>query len=124
MVHRTSAFLLLAASGALANPWPSTAKHSTHRVRDVSRNFKATAYQPLSTYETFGEGVDHPLSKRETPATTEEAAISFLESQLNVSSADLSYQSGYSGEVTGHAYVRQKIVGRSYLMLGLIYFSL
>ncbi|KDQ15334.1 hypothetical protein BOTBODRAFT_131082 [Botryobasidium botryosum FD-172 SS1] len=107
----TGAALLLAVSGALASPWPATTKHATHRYRDVSHNLRVSAYQPESRYETFGDGVDHPLSKRDTPVSTEEAALSFLESHLGVNASSLSYRTGYSGEVTKHAYIRQKING-------------
>ncbi|KDQ21544.1 hypothetical protein BOTBODRAFT_99893 [Botryobasidium botryosum FD-172 SS1] len=112
MVHYTKgAALLLAATSVLASPWPETSKHATHRAREVAPGFKVHAYQPVSTYETFGEGIDHPLSKRETPATPEEAAISFLESHLGVEASTLSYRTGYTGEVSKHVYIRQKING-------------
>ncbi|KDQ13806.1 hypothetical protein BOTBODRAFT_361187 [Botryobasidium botryosum FD-172 SS1] len=56
-------------------------------------------------------GIDHPLSKRATPATPEEAALSFLESHLGVSASTMSYRTGYTGEVSKHVYIRQKING-------------
>lgn len=39
------------ASSVSAAPWPFTAKHTTHRVRDIAPDFQLTAYHPESSYE-------------------------------------------------------------------------
>lgn len=109
---RVSTVLVLAASvsSVLGAPWPSTSKHSTHRYRTLSNGVVAKSYQPESVYETFGAGIDHPLSKRDVPASTEDAALSFLASHLGVNASSLNYHSGFDGELAGHAYVRQTFV--------------
>lgn len=42
---------LLYASTATAAPWPTTSKHSTHRVRNVGRDLKIETFHPESSYE-------------------------------------------------------------------------
>ncbi|KAJ7911904.1 hypothetical protein B0H13DRAFT_2327886 [Mycena leptocephala] len=37
--------------------------HATHRVRTVGRGLQLNTFHPQSTYETFGEGIVHPLWK-------------------------------------------------------------
>lgn len=63
-------------------------------------------------HQTFDQGIDHPLSKRDVPATPKDAALSFLASRLGVDSESLSYRTGYSGEAAHHVYVKQKIVSQ------------
>ena len=48
-----SAVIALAASATsvLGTPWPSTAKHTTHRVRDLEHGIQVRAFQPESVYE-------------------------------------------------------------------------
>ncbi|KAF9008256.1 Fungalysin metallopeptidase-domain-containing protein [Cyathus striatus] len=104
----SSVFLaIVCASSAIAAPWPSSSKFATHRVRSVRRDLELETYHPESTYETFGvDGLDHPLSKRADPSI-EESTLAFLESYLNIDASDVKYKSGYSGEVTKQAYVKQ-----------------
>jgi extracellular elastinolytic metalloproteinase len=66
--------------------------------------------------QTFGAGVDHPLSKRDD-ADIEESAISFLQSHLGVDPETISYKSGYSGETAKHVYVGQTQVRISLLSM-------
>jgi hypothetical protein len=54
--------------------------------------------------------VDHPLSKRDTPASDEEAALSFVAKKLGLSEDDLQYKTGFAGEAASHVYIKQKIV--------------
>ena len=47
-----SVFLaVLCASTASAAPYPSGAKHATHRTREIRRDFKLETFHPESTYE-------------------------------------------------------------------------
>ncbi|KIP05598.1 hypothetical protein PHLGIDRAFT_128797 [Phlebiopsis gigantea 11061_1 CR5-6] len=98
------------ATSATAAPWPFTAKHTTHRVRDISPDFQLTAYHPESSYETFGEGIDHPLAKR-AAESIEDAAVSFVHSHLGLPADNVFYKSGYAGDVSRHAFVKQQIQG-------------
>jgi extracellular elastinolytic metalloproteinase len=98
--------LMLFAAGALADP----SKHATHRYHNVARDVKIPSYHPPSKFETFGEGIDHPLAKRGVPnASAKDAAISFLESHLGVSGSSLGFRSGFDGQAAKHVYISQKI---------------
>ena len=62
--------------------------------------------------QTFGvDGVDHPLSAR-AEFSLEDAAVSFVQSQLNVTSDAVAYRTGYANGVAQHAYIYQQIVRR------------
>ena len=61
--------------------------------------------------QTFGEGVDHPLAKRGISATSEEAAVSFLEAKLGLNATQIKAKSGYDADTASHVYIRQKLVG-------------
>lgn len=39
------------ASSSAAAPWPSSSKHTTHRVREISPDLQLETYHPESTYE-------------------------------------------------------------------------
>lgn len=98
---------LLYASTATAAPWPTTSKHSTHRVRNVGRDLKIETFHPESSYETFGvDGVDHPLSKRDN-FDIKDAAVAFVQDKLNVGESAVALKSAYEGDVSGHAFVKQ-----------------
>lgn len=79
---------------------------NTHHSRVVGRGLQLHTYHPPSTFETFGTGVDHPLSRRDNP-DIEEASVAFVKSRLNVESDAISFKSGYSSETAKHAYVKQ-----------------
>lgn len=126
--HKVFTSVLLAvlfASSSFAAPWPSTSKHATHRVRDISSDLKLETFHPASTFEvrarllvsfrqqfdgdslqTFGDGIDHPLSKR-ADASLEDIATAFVKSHLSVDSSAVTFKSGYAGEVSSHAYFKQ-----------------
>ncbi|PSS38032.1 hypothetical protein PHLCEN_2v117 [Hermanssonia centrifuga] len=107
----TSVLLAVAcASTTLAVPWPLAAKHTTHRVREVSSDLRIETFHPESTYETFGEGIDHPLYRR-ADDDLEEAAVSFVQSHLGLSDGSISFKSGFAGEAAKHAFVKQKVNG-------------
>ncbi|KAI0058528.1 hypothetical protein BV25DRAFT_1829964 [Artomyces pyxidatus] len=103
---------LLYASTSAAVPYPFSAKHATHRVRTVGRDStKIVVYHPESTYETFGvEGLDHPLAKRDG-FDLDDAALSFVQSRLNVGEDAVAIRSSYAGDVTKHAFIKQQANG-------------
>lgn len=45
------ALFAASATSVLGSPWPSTLKHSTHRVRDLEHGVQVRAFQPESVYE-------------------------------------------------------------------------
>jgi extracellular elastinolytic metalloproteinase len=48
----------------------------------------------------------HPLTKR-ADASLEDSAIAFVESHLGVSANTVSFRSGFDGDISSHAFVRQ-----------------
>ena len=61
-------------------------------------------------FQTFGvDGIDHPLSAR-AEFSLEDAAVSFVQSRLNVTSDVVAYRTGYANDVAQHAYIHQQIV--------------
>ncbi|KAF4616615.1 hypothetical protein D9613_008897 [Agrocybe pediades] len=94
------------ASPALATPFPQSAKHATHRVRQVTRDLAIETFHPPSTFETFDTGIDHPLSKR-ADFTLKDAALEFVKSHLSLDSGAITFKSGFSGESAKHAYIKQ-----------------
>ncbi len=54
-------------------------------------------------------GIDHPLSAR-AEFSLEDAALSFVQSRLNVTSDAAAYRTGYTNDVVQHAYIHQQIV--------------
>ncbi|THH27526.1 hypothetical protein EUX98_g6669 [Antrodiella citrinella] len=101
---------VLYASAVEASPLVPGAKLATHRVREVSTDFKVETFHPESAYQTFGTGVDHPLRKRED-ATVGDAAIAFVESHLGVKSHNIQIKSTAETSETKHAYIQQKLNG-------------
>ncbi|KAF9486176.1 hypothetical protein BDN70DRAFT_988183 [Pholiota conissans] len=102
----TTVFLALAYSeSATATPRPVSAKHSTHRLRQVTRELAIETYHPPSSFEA-SSGLDHPLSKR-ADFSLKDATVAFVESHLSLGKGALTYKSGFSGEVAHHAYVKQ-----------------
>ncbi|KAJ7895017.1 Fungalysin metallopeptidase-domain-containing protein [Mycena leptocephala] len=103
----TSVFLAIVyASSSLALTVPVNSKHATHRIRTIANNVKIETYHPVSTYETFGTGIDHPLRKR--GVSLKESSEAFISSHLGVDSL---YHSGFSSDVASHAYANQIING-------------
>ncbi|QRV93483.1 extracellular metalloproteinase MEP [Ceratobasidium sp. AG-Ba] len=73
---------------------------------------KLTSYHPPTTYETYGAGIDHPLTKRGIQdASPVDAAKSFLESKLGVSADAISSKSGHSSDNASFEYFRQAFNG-------------
>ncbi|KAF8623300.1 hypothetical protein AX17_007472 [Amanita inopinata Kibby_2008] len=103
----SSVFLAIVyASTALSAPWQQSSKFTTHRTREITPGFTLETFHPASTYETFGEGIDHPLSKRANSAMPD-SARSFVASQLGIPENTIAYKSGFTGKVASHAYLRQ-----------------
>ncbi|KAJ7108331.1 Fungalysin metallopeptidase-domain-containing protein [Mycena epipterygia] len=106
-----SVFLaIMYASSGLAAPWPVSSKHATHRLRTVGRGLKLNTFHPESTFETFGEGIDHPLRKRKE-VSLEDRTLAFVQSHLGIAADAVAFKSGFAGEVADHAFVRQTIDG-------------
>ncbi|KAH7325263.1 putative extracellular elastinolytic metallo proteinase precursor [Rhizoctonia solani] len=70
------------------------------------------SYHPPSTFETYGDGIDHPLTKRGV-VDADSAGVSkaFLESKLGISADAISHRSGSSSDVAQHEYFRQQFNG-------------
>ncbi|KDR76559.1 hypothetical protein GALMADRAFT_246955 [Galerina marginata CBS 339.88] len=103
----TSVLLAVAfTSSAIATPSPASLRHSTHRVRQVSRDLTVETYHPPSTFETFETGIDHPLSAR-ADWNLKDAALAFVGSHLSLDQGSISFKSGFSGQAALHAYVKQ-----------------
>ncbi|VDC06710.1 unnamed protein product [Peniophora sp. CBMAI 1063] len=102
---------------SLAAPWPTDAKHATHRVHLIGRGESALqieSFAPASKFETYGtDGIDHPLAKRDG-FDLQSAAKSFTASKLDVSADDIQYNTGYSADVTHHAFIKQQANGVSF----------
>lgn len=63
--------------------------------------------------QTYGTGIDHPLRKRED-ATVQDAALAFIQSQLNVTAVDgMQVKSTSESFEAKHAYLQQTINGLS-----------
>lgn len=109
---KLAAIALMIASGVIAAPWDTTSRHTTHRVRSVGPNkVQIQSYHPPSAFETYGAGVDHPLTKRGIKdANSADAAKAFLESQLGVSADAISHKGGSNSDVAEHEYFRQQFV--------------
>ncbi|KAJ6556321.1 Fungalysin metallopeptidase-domain-containing protein [Mycena capillaripes] len=102
-----SVFLAIVyASSSLALTVPTNSKHATHRVRSIANNVKLETFHPVSTYETFGTGIDHALRKR--GASLKESSEAFISSHLGVDSL---FHSGFSSDVASHAYAHQLVNG-------------
>ncbi|KAJ6626700.1 Fungalysin metallopeptidase-domain-containing protein [Mycena sp. CBHHK59/15] len=97
---------VLYASSSLAAPSPIGSKHATHRTREIARGVKLEIYHPASTYETYGEGIDHPLSKR-AGVSFKESSVAFIQSKLGINEENAVFHSGYTADVTTHAYAKQ-----------------
>ncbi|KAJ7448096.1 hypothetical protein FB451DRAFT_1054019 [Mycena latifolia] len=104
--------VVCAAAGALALPWPAPAslKHATNHLRVVGRGLQLDTFHPASTYETFGAGIDHGISKR-ADASLEERALALVQAHLGVAADAVEFRSGFASEVSDHAFLWQMING-------------
>ncbi|TFK95299.1 Fungalysin metallopeptidase-domain-containing protein [Pterulicium gracile] len=94
------------ALSAQAAPQPVSSRLTSHRFQLIGRDLVVEAYNPPSTFETFGDGIDHPLRKRDEPDLKEDS-IAFVGDRLGIESDAVSYKSGYEGDAVRLAYVRQ-----------------
>ncbi|PIL32515.1 hypothetical protein GSI_05218 [Ganoderma sinense ZZ0214-1] len=102
---------VILASAASAVPFPDSLKHTTLQVRTIGAHKTVESFHPESLFQTFGiDGIDHPLSAR-AEFSLEEAAVSFVQSKLNVTPNAAAYRTGYSNDVAQHAYIHQQING-------------
>nr|VWO99013.1 Extracellular metalloproteinase 4 (EC (Fungalysin MEP4) [Ganoderma boninense] len=69
------------------------------------------SFHPESCFETFDvDGIEHPVSAR-GEFSLEDAAVSFVQSRLNITSAAAAFRTGYANDVVQHAYIHQQING-------------
>ncbi|KAI0341873.1 hypothetical protein BDW22DRAFT_1331315 [Trametopsis cervina] len=97
------------ASTTVAMPWPVSSKLATHQTREFN-GLSVASFHPETTYETFADGIDHPLNKRATE-DLEDASVSAVHARLGLSQDQVAFKSGYSGEAAHHGYVRQLVNG-------------
>ncbi|KAJ7793197.1 hypothetical protein B0H14DRAFT_2623147 [Mycena olivaceomarginata] len=98
------------ASSGLAAPWPASLKHTTNRLRIAGRGLQLNTFHPESTYQTFGEGIEHPL-RQHAEASIEDRALVFIQAHLDVPADAVSFKCSCAGEVSDHVFVRQAIDG-------------
>ncbi|KAI0747225.1 Fungalysin metallopeptidase-domain-containing protein [Daedaleopsis nitida] len=103
-------FTILWTSIATALPYPVTSKYATHSTRKIHADFSLKTYHPASSYETFGDGIDHPLSKR-ADAMIEDSAIAFIQAHAGVDSDAVHFRSKFIGESSSVVYFKQKVNG-------------
>ncbi|OBZ66603.1 Extracellular metalloproteinase mep [Grifola frondosa] len=106
-----SVFLsLLYISSVNAIPFSAESRHSTHGSRIIGRGTKKDHYHPKSSYETFGDGIDHPLSKR-ADASMEDSAVAFMQAHAGISADFVHMHASFSGQTASHVYVKQRVNG-------------
>ncbi|KIM35854.1 hypothetical protein M413DRAFT_449584 [Hebeloma cylindrosporum] len=118
MVAFTKSFfpLLLAtllATYVEAAPWPSYAKHSTHRRRTIGRRaISVESFQPKNTFKTFGADGPSISSAGNTliGSSVKDSALSFL-GTIGIDSTNVVYKSGFTDGSARYAYIRQTIDG-------------
>ncbi|KAF9527649.1 Fungalysin metallopeptidase-domain-containing protein [Crepidotus variabilis] len=102
--------LLVAALLAISytSAFPATGqraeRHATRREVTVGTT-KIDAYHPPSSLETFSGGIESPSSR--TTSSLGDSAKAFVASRLSKSSGEVTFRSGYSGDVAEHAYLTQ-----------------
>ncbi|PFH47079.1 hypothetical protein AMATHDRAFT_182533 [Amanita thiersii Skay4041] len=109
MFKKFFSFILLAvmcASTSLAAPRTTSAKLATHRTHEIKRGLTIEAFHPPSTFETFGEGIDHPLSGR-VRFSLPDSARALAASRMGIDESGIGVRSSFEGEVASHAYLRQ-----------------
>ncbi|KAF8149160.1 Fungalysin metallopeptidase-domain-containing protein [Crassisporium funariophilum] len=106
-----SSVLLAIAYSSVASAFQereATVKHSTHRVRHISRELKLETFHPETTYETFATGLklDAEITAR-APRDLNSTALSFVQSRLGVDANSIGFKSGYTDRNEKYAYVKQ-----------------
>ncbi|KAF9457264.1 Fungalysin metallopeptidase-domain-containing protein [Collybia nuda] len=88
-------------------------KRATHKTLVVGGGLEVTVFYPNSSFETFEQGIEHPLTKSASP-TIEGSTVSFIASRLKVDSSTIKFRASHSGETARHAYVSQAHDGISF----------
>ncbi|KAG5350575.1 hypothetical protein C0989_010341 [Termitomyces sp. Mn162] len=92
----------------VGSPLGRTSKLATHSVRSVGRGIQVESFHPPSTFETYEQGIDHPLQRRDNQnVTLKDSSVAFVQQRLGVNASTVSFRTGFSGEVAKHAYVTQ-----------------
>ncbi|KAF9456507.1 Fungalysin metallopeptidase-domain-containing protein [Collybia nuda] len=104
IVYASATIALVAAPGN---------KHATHRDLLIKKDLKITVFHPESSFGTFDQGIEHPLSKSSS-STIESSTLSFIASRLKVDSSAIKFRTSHLGEITSHAYVSQVHDGISF----------
>lgn len=94
------------ALSAQAAPRLVSSRLTSGRIQLPGGNLVVEAYNPPSTFETFGDGIDHPLRKRAEPDLKEDS-IAFVGDRLGVETDAISFKSGFEGDAARLGYVRQ-----------------
>ncbi|KAJ6587531.1 Fungalysin metallopeptidase-domain-containing protein [Mycena vulgaris] len=105
----TSVLLAVLYAASLAGAAPTivnSSKHATHSKRQLRSGRTLTTYHPASTFETYGEGVDHSLRKREG-VTLQESSVAWVQNKLGLQENSVAWHSGYTAGHAKHAYVKQ-----------------
>ncbi|KAJ7579596.1 Fungalysin metallopeptidase-domain-containing protein [Mycena floridula] len=95
------------ASHAAASPYPQSSKHATHRIRHFTRDLKLEAFHPVSSFEIFGQGIEHPDGPSLVPRSLQDSAESFITSHLKINASQVGFNSGYAAETASYAYLKQ-----------------
>ncbi|KAL5526314.1 hypothetical protein ACEPAF_8037 [Sanghuangporus sanghuang] len=106
-------YLALAAllmNSTLAAPWPASMKHANHQVRSLPNGIEVSTFSPPSRFDTFGTGIDLPLSRRAEPADIKDISAPFVSSRLGISEDEISFKKAFTCQTAKHAFLRQKIV--------------
>ncbi|KAJ3558085.1 hypothetical protein NM688_g1120 [Phlebia brevispora] len=98
-----SAFLSVGRT--LANHPSQYRRHEIYSRSDTPA-FYVDAYHPTPLHETYGLGIDHPLSKR-TGATLADSAVAFLRSKTGIDVNVTHVHASYEGSHSDYAYVTQ-----------------
>ncbi|KAJ7596235.1 Fungalysin metallopeptidase-domain-containing protein [Mycena floridula] len=94
-------------SSPLSKRVTDASKHATHRVRHFTRDLQLEAFHPASTYEVFGEGIDHPDGTSLVARSLKDASTSFVAAHLKIDATQVGFKSGYEAETASYAYVKQ-----------------
>ncbi|KAJ6536427.1 Fungalysin metallopeptidase-domain-containing protein [Mycena vulgaris] len=99
--------LLLSTSFTTAAPIiTENSKRATHSRRQLRSGRTLTTYHPASTFETYGEGVDHPLRKR-AGVSLNESSVAWLQTKLGLEQDSIAWHSGFTAPKAKYAYVKQ-----------------
>ncbi|PPQ72749.1 hypothetical protein CVT26_003029 [Gymnopilus dilepis] len=109
-LFRIALLAIALASESIASALPTHELHATHRAFEVAPDLSIEAFHPPSSFETFQDGLDFELSKRDG-FSLKDAAVAFASSRLSKNAGSVSFKSGFSGDVSHHAFLTQTHVG-------------